>query len=46
MKRHRKRVLAATGIAAVASLVITALIVVPALATPPSGEHPTLLARA
>jgi quercetin dioxygenase-like cupin family protein len=46
MKRRRKRVLAATGIAAVASLAITASIVVPALATPPSGEHPTLLARA
>jgi quercetin dioxygenase-like cupin family protein len=46
MTRSRKRVLAATGTAAVAALVATALVVVPALATPPSGEHPTLLARA
>jgi quercetin dioxygenase-like cupin family protein len=35
MKHHRKRALAATGLAAVA-LVVTALFVVPALATPPS----------
>src|SRR4249919_948834 len=35
MKHHRKRVLAATGLAAVAALVVTALFVVPALATPP-----------
>jgi quercetin dioxygenase-like cupin family protein len=37
MKRHRKRGLAAIGITAVGALVATALIVVPALATPPSG---------
>jgi quercetin dioxygenase-like cupin family protein len=35
MKHHRKRILAATGLAAVAALVVTALFVVPALATPP-----------
>ena len=35
MKHHRKRVLAASGLAAVAALVVTALFVVPALATPP-----------
>src|SRR4051812_36482669 len=35
MKHHRKRVLATTGLAAVAALVVTALFVVPALATPP-----------
>ena len=46
MKHHRKRVVAATGIAAVAALVAAALVVVPALATPASGEHPTLLAKA
>ena len=46
MTRRRKHVLAATGIAAVAALVATALVVVPALATPASGEHPTLLAKA
>jgi HYR domain len=34
MKHHRKRVLTATGLA-VAALVVTALFVVPALATPP-----------
>ena len=34
--KHRKRVLAATGLAAVAALVVTALFVVPALATPPA----------
>ena len=34
--KHRKRVLAATGLAAVAALVVTALFVVPALATPPT----------
>jgi hypothetical protein len=37
MKHHRKRVLATTGLAAVAALVVTALFVVPALATPPSA---------
>src|SRR6478736_10515023 len=36
MKHHPKRVLATTGLAAVAALVVTALFVVPALATPPS----------
>ena len=45
MKHHRKRVLAATGLAAVAALVVTALFVVPALATPPSGLTNTPLAR-
>jgi quercetin dioxygenase-like cupin family protein len=45
MKSRRKHILAATGIGAVAALVATTLIV-PALATPPSGEHPTVLARA
>jgi quercetin dioxygenase-like cupin family protein len=44
MKHHRKRILAATGIAAAAALVATALIVVPALATPPSGVTITPLA--
>jgi quercetin dioxygenase-like cupin family protein len=37
MKHHRKRILAATGIAAVGALVAAVLIVVPALATTPSG---------
>jgi quercetin dioxygenase-like cupin family protein len=45
MKHHRKRVLAATGLAAVAALVATALFVVPALATPPSGLVNILLGR-
>ena len=36
MKHQRKRVIAATGVAAVAALVVTALFVVPALATPPN----------
>ena len=45
MKHHRKRVLAATGVAAVAALVVTALFVVPALATPPSGLTNVPLAR-
>jgi quercetin dioxygenase-like cupin family protein len=44
MKGHRKRVLAATGITAIGALVAAALIVVPALATPASGETPRLLA--
>jgi quercetin dioxygenase-like cupin family protein len=44
MKHHRRRILAATGIAAVGALVATALIVVPALATPPSGVTLTPLA--
>jgi quercetin dioxygenase-like cupin family protein len=43
MNRRRKRIVAAT---AAVTLVATALIVVPALATPASGEHPRLLARA
>lgn len=43
MKRHPKRVLAATG-AAICALVATALIVVPALATPSSGVTSTLFA--
>jgi quercetin dioxygenase-like cupin family protein len=46
MKLHRRRKLVATGIAAVAAAVATALIGVPALATPALGEHPTLLAKA
>jgi len=45
MKHHRKRVLAATGVAATAALVVTALFVVPALATPPSGLVNILLGR-
>ena len=45
MKHHHKSVLAATGLAAVAALVVTALFVVPALATPPSGLTNTPLAR-
>ncbi len=44
MKRHRNLILAATGAAAVGALVATALIVVPALATPPSGVIVTNLA--
>jgi quercetin dioxygenase-like cupin family protein len=44
MRSHRKRVLAATGITAIGALVAAALIVVPALATPASGETPRLLA--
>jgi quercetin dioxygenase-like cupin family protein len=35
MKHHRTRVIHVTGVAAVAALVVTALFVVPALATPP-----------
>jgi quercetin dioxygenase-like cupin family protein len=46
MKLHRRRRLVAIGIVAVGAAVATTLIGVPALATPPSGEHPTLLARA
>jgi quercetin dioxygenase-like cupin family protein len=44
MKRHRKGILAATGLAALGALVAMALIVVPALATPPSGATVTPLA--
>ncbi len=44
MKHHRKRALVATGLAAV-TVVVTALFVVPALATPPSGLTNTPLAR-
>ena len=44
MKNRRKRMLAAAGIAAVVALVASALIVVPALATPPSGVTITPLA--
>jgi hypothetical protein len=46
MKLHRMRKLVAIGIAAIGAAVATPLIVVPALATPASGEHPTLLAKA
>jgi quercetin dioxygenase-like cupin family protein len=35
MKHHRTRVILVSGVAAVAALVVTALFVVPALATPP-----------
>jgi hypothetical protein len=35
MKHHRTRVILVSGVAAVAALVVTALYVVPALATPP-----------
>ena len=45
MKHHRKHVAAATGLAAIVALVATALFVVPALATPPSGLTNTPLAR-
>jgi quercetin dioxygenase-like cupin family protein len=45
MKNHRTHVVAATGVAAVAALVATALIVVPALATPQSGVSTTQLAK-
>jgi quercetin dioxygenase-like cupin family protein len=44
MKHHRKRVFAAIGITAAGALVATALMVVPALATPPSGVTVTPLA--
>ena len=37
MKHRRKRILVASGLGAIAALVLTALFVVPALATPPSG---------
>lgn len=43
MKRHRKRVLTATGMA-IGALVAATLIVVPALATPGSGVTSTLFA--
>jgi hypothetical protein len=36
MKRSRKRIVAATGLAAIVALVVAALFVVPALATPPT----------
>jgi hypothetical protein len=45
MKHHRKRILAATGIAAVGALVAAALIVVPALATTASGVTALAVAR-
>ena len=45
MEHHRKRALVATGFAAVTAVVVTALFVVPALATPPSGLTNTPLAR-
>jgi quercetin dioxygenase-like cupin family protein len=45
MKDTRKRVLAATGLAAIAALTVTALLVAPALATPPSGLVNIPLAR-
>ena len=44
MKHHRTRVVAAISFAAVAAVVATTLIVVPALATPPSGVTITPLA--
>jgi quercetin dioxygenase-like cupin family protein len=44
MKNRRNRILAAACIAAVGAIVATALIVVPALATPPSGVTITPLA--
>jgi quercetin dioxygenase-like cupin family protein len=44
MKRNRKRFLATIGITAIGAVVATSLIVVPALATPPSGTTFTLLA--
>jgi len=42
--RKRKRFVAAAGIATVGALIATALVVVPALATPPSGASVTPLA--
>ena len=42
--RKRKRFLAAAGIATFGALIATALVVVPALATPPSGATVTPLA--
>jgi quercetin dioxygenase-like cupin family protein len=42
--RERKRFLAAAGIATFGALIATALVVVPALATPPSGATVTPLA--
>jgi quercetin dioxygenase-like cupin family protein len=42
--RKRKRFFAAAGIATVSALIATALVVVPALATPPSGATVTPLA--
>jgi quercetin dioxygenase-like cupin family protein len=44
--RKRERLVGSVGIAFLGALLATALLVVPALATPASGEHPTLLARA
>ena len=44
--KYRKRILAGAGIAAVGALVATVLVVVPALATPPSGVTVTPLAPA
>src|SRR4029077_10033504 len=46
MKRPRKRILAVTGIAAVGALVAATLVVIPALATPPSGVSIVPLAPA
>jgi hypothetical protein len=43
MRRHRKRVLAVTGVAAI-TVTVTALFVVPALATPPNKVVTTTLA--
>ena len=45
MTHHRKRVVAAMGLAGIAALVVTALFVVPAFATPPSGLTNIALAR-
>jgi quercetin dioxygenase-like cupin family protein len=46
MKLQRRSKLVAIGIAAAGAAVATALIGVPALATPASGEHPNPLAKA
>jgi quercetin dioxygenase-like cupin family protein len=43
MKNHRVRALVATGIATVAALVVTGTLIVPAVATPPSGVTTTIL---
>jgi quercetin dioxygenase-like cupin family protein len=44
--RKREHLVGSVGIAFLGALLATAVLVVPALATPASGEHPTLLARA
>ena len=43
MKNHRTRGLVAIGIATVAALIVTGTLIVPALATPPSGVTTTVI---